>query len=145
MIWNLNAEERTTALFTLRGARRLIEDEGRWTCGAYARNAQNQVTTLASLDGLGEWSCNDCKWCLTGALWVAATDLRRDILSIWDLARLLYRGLPGTSDEGARAMAPMSPKRAIIHLQNYNDVDLTTHADVVAVYDRAIAALEAKA
>ena len=138
MIWNLTNEERATALATLRGARRLIEDEGRWTKGACARNAHGMVAVLTPSNGLGPTG-DDCKWCMTGALWVAMTQVRRDIIGLDVMGHLLYRGIPGSPSGRGRVI---STKESIISLQNFNDVDLTTHADVLAVFDRAIAALE---
>ena len=89
-------------------------------------------------DGLGP-DQGDCKWCMTGALWVAMSQVRRDIIGLDVMGHLLYRGIPGSASGRGRVI---STKESIIHLQNYNDVDITTHAEVLAVYDRAIAALE---
>ena len=142
MIWNLNEEERATALATLRGARRLIEDEGRWTKHACARDSLNRIVPLVSPDGNDLAATENCKWCITGALWVSWFDREPAPPSLDVMGHLLYRGIEGSASGRGRVIPS---KESIIHLQNYNDVDLTTHTDVLAVYDRAIAALEAGA
>ena len=130
----LSGKEIATTLETLRGARRLIEDEGRWCQGAYARTQHGDVAIVDDSTFRMEGDQIACRWCMLGALITAATDVRRDIVSLHDMAQRLYLGME--NPEWPRGTA----HDQIFEMQRFNDD--RTHPEVLAVYDRAIARLE---
>lgn len=104
------------ALVVLRQARALIEKPEHWTQGAFARDALRRQ--VRSFDAMAV-----C-WCAVGAVGrVHPTD---DSTHSEALAALL-RAVPGCSVAG------------------FNDAPVRTHAEVLALYDRAIACLTGEA
>lgn len=117
----------------LRNARALIADPEHWTKGAYARTAEGSVaytqptvvyTRLEEKDDFEEERI-PCKWCALGAVY-ASTYWPNFILEHAEKAK---RFLNTASDE----------QRGVIA---YNDDPRTTHAGVLAMYDRAIVLAE---
>lgn len=105
----------TEAVDTLRKARELIQEPARWTQHAEARDRQG-----ASVSPL--WD-DACQWCAWGAAWRAyhASGARGDV---WFAA---IDTLEASVEE---------------HVPRFNDRH--SHAEVLAAFDRAIAALEGK-
>ena len=70
----------------------------------------------------GRYECNGC-FCASGAIRAVS-----DSLSAWKTARLL--------------VVSVLPREWAFHLPLYNDHCDTTHADIMALFDRAIAEAE---
>lgn len=103
----------------LRKARELISDPERWTKGAFARNAQGASVSYRH-------DAATC-FCSVGAVERAAfKDGVDDNQPISVALRALYRG----------------KLYAIPSIAAFNDRDDTTHGDVLAMFDRAIALAE---
>ena len=103
---------------TLIAARALIEDEKCWTKGVIARDEDGNAWTVG---------CTPVCWCATGAILCCETEMPPD-------------------REGAlnylRAALPPWPARSV---PLFNDDFRTTHADVLAAFDRAIELAEKEA
>lgn len=102
------------AIAILSGMRNLLADEKCWTKGAPARDAQG----LPALSASNESVC----WCLMGASNRARSDLGLGVLCdqlAIDALDLALGGGPGV-------------------VPSFNDHPDTTHADILAVIDRAI-------
>lgn len=116
----------------LRKARKLIADPEHWTQGSYAREAQNGASTTIASDRA---RC----FCSIGALERAAFDTSG--------YRLLWNPRQVGSYRAARAclfdaLADIAPSFPVV--VSFNDDLDTTHADVLALFDRAIALAEDK-
>lgn len=106
--------ERAPTLATLRRARKLLSDESRWTQRVHARDARGRTCDPRSAAAV-------C-WCAVGAL-CRAKDIPLDIAN-------------PALDVLAAVIGPG------VHVVDWNDAEGRTHADVLAVFDRAIATLE---
>lgn len=109
--------ERATTLTTLRRARELLSESGRWVKGASARSVSNDIVHPTSKAA--------CCWCLIGAL---------------------YHVTNGDSleheDELCSAFGMPERSACFEMLAAWNDADERTHAEVLDAFDRAITALE---
>lgn len=115
----------TDTLATLRAARALIADPARWCRGTEARDAQGFAVPGVS-------SVATC-WCAIGAVRSAAGGYQ------WaDAAYCLARALHPDAPNGFAA------EHGIGEVESHNDDPETTHADVLAMFDTAIAALAAR-
>lgn len=103
-----------TASEVLRKARALIDKPESWTQGAYARTADGK-----DLPPKDEQAC---AWCILGAVHQVADGGGVSV----DAIETLVKALP----------------TATAHLPNFNDTH--THAEVLSLFDRAIAAAEAR-
>jgi hypothetical protein len=106
----------------LRAARARIADPAHWTKGAFARTAN------VSLDERGT-GCNAVDpratcWCAEGAIRFVTNDDRHAHEAVGKLLELAV-------DPGGR-----------LSIATFNDSSGTTHADVLAAFDRAIAIAE---
>ena len=101
-------------------ARALIADPVNWTKEVFARTSDGSAVTL---DGP-----NATCFCAWGAVLRASFILETDTISVYDA---LQAQMPG-------------PDRAYISIPDFNDAETTTHADVLALFDRTIAALTAE-
>ena len=101
-----------TTVEILEKARDLISDPERWAKGYYAHDKDGDY--VPPRDG------NACKWCAAGATIVVSPDDDNDD-SRHALA-LLQKALPS----------------GFLFATNYNDRPTTTHADILALFDRAI-------
>ncbi len=105
----------------LRVAReRLASPEG-WTREVYARNASGERVPFSSPDA--------CSFCVRGAVLVVSKGV--GVLTYSNTIAALLKALP-------------SPWRETELMSDFNDAPTTTRADVLALFDRAIAALESK-
>lgn len=113
-----------TVLQALKKARKLIEKEENWTRKVSARDARGkEVEAIAN-----EAVC----WCAYGALERVCTRKKGDVVAwAWSLIALWDS-------------IPVKPRVGKLVLSAYNDRRTTTHADILALYDRAIAAEQAK-
>ncbi len=102
-----------TPLDVLKGARELLSDEKRWTKGALARDKDGHETGIAV-------DPDAVCWCAYGAI----EHCNKEGYGAEIAMNRVVRGL-GWPSIGA-----------------FNDADSTTHADVLALFDRAIASLE---
>jgi hypothetical protein len=94
-------------------ARDLIADPKKWTRDAYARTAKGVITGIGDEDA-------EC-FCAQGAIQRAAR---------------LSKAVPAyDATEAARKALPAKYS----HIENFNDAHGTTHADVMAFFDSAIA------
>jgi hypothetical protein len=108
-------------------ARSFIEDPARWTKHALARDASGRVVWPSTRVA--------CAWCAMGALTLAGARARgrRDIQlpasnEAWSaLARAAYSN---RNPPDSRAIAW------------FNDASTTTHADVLEMFDRAVALID---
>ena len=101
-----------SAIDTLITARRLIERPECWTIGAYNKDA----------DGMDFVNPADAvAWCAEGAVWEAC------------------RPICGGEIVGGDALALLTEAIHNEHVPIWNDAATTTHADVLAAFDRAIA------
>ena len=98
----------------LRAARALIARPEHWCQGSFGRNADGLAVPANSVDAV--------RWCLMGAL---AKD-----------------GLPPRSAVTLALVAALPPGQNPASLSTYNDQ--VTHEEVLALFDRAIAAEEAR-
>ena len=103
----------TTPAEVLRAARALIETPERWCRGAWARSAHRRPVLEASAKA--------CSFCALGAV--------NRVAPSWNL-----RG------QAHGALFHSLPKFPSVH--QFNDARSTTHADILALYDRAIALAE---
>ena len=101
----------------LRKARAKIEQPECWTKGANARDKQGR-----RIDS--EKSPKAACWCANGAIFWAAPDKRE----AHQLLRILQLHASVTT---------------LLYVHSFNDDPTTTHADILALFDRAIAAQEA--
>jgi len=101
-----------TPLEVVTAARELLSDPARWTKGANARNEKG--------DGGGSGMEGAVCWCAVGALRHVSND--PNLEAVWEDA---YYMLAEQTPRGEGVMA-------------FNDGVLTTHADVLAMFDRAI-------
>lgn len=101
----------------LKDARELLSDEKRWTKGMWARTAAMMPTDSKSEDAV-------C-WCAMGAL-CRVIDYDRDASEFRMATAYLTEALP-PSWWGVSV---------------FNDAKATTHADLLAMFDRAIAKAE---
>lgn len=108
-----------SVLQRLQAARELIADEAKWTKGHYARNKFGKLRRSSASDAV-------C-FCVQGACHL-------DVDMEEDLVCALWYGLPKTA-----RTATLPPSDNIIY---YNDDRDTTHADILALLDRAIEAQE---
>lgn len=110
-----------TVLGLLERARELLSDVRRWTKGAYARNAQHEPCEPQD-DGA-------CQYCLIGALALASGGgLTEEEQKVFGAAE--------------SALCALLPPR-VGGLAQWNDYHARSHADVLALLDRAIETLEA--
>jgi hypothetical protein len=106
-----------TPLEVLKAARKRIEKPEAWTTGSLAR-------TFLGFD-VGEQHPDACCWCAIGAVY----SVPAVVLGARDIAHeAMERALPPGFDA----------------VERFNDNRYTTHADVLALFDRAIASLEAE-
>lgn len=114
-----------TALEILKAARELLSDESRWTKEASARTIAGEETDALSRKAV-------C-WCMDGAIEKA--------MGGWSSCRDEY-------SKAADALAASTHDGiGVLHRDEFvlfNDDPKTTHADMLAAFDRAIAALEAE-
>ena len=109
-----------TTLQILKAARELISEPERWTKDAEARSPIGR--------SVRHESPNACRWCVLAAIWRAG-------------------GPPPPSGYGTGAIGALLDAGGFgdsISLLDYNDDPNTTHADILALYDRAIALEEAR-
>lgn len=104
----------TDVIETLKKARDLIAREGGWTQGAYARDAAGSACSIGA---------NAQCFCTLGALRLASDGDR-------DLARA--------------AAAALRDRHSMVWIDDWNDTPGRTQAEVVALFDAAIAAEEAR-
>lgn len=100
----------------LRAAREKISSPERWTQGTWARGANDRVAKLGN-----PAVC----WCIWGAL------VPTESTTMYGVAEDAYEAL---RDDPAVGGCPIA----------YNDKATTTHADVLALFDRTIARLESE-
>lgn len=98
-------------------ARQKIDAPEKWTQGAFGRNADG--------DYLGLCDPSACRWCVAGAVCEVAESSPLEDAAIAVLAELVPKP-PPTAMDGSVA--------------HFNDTH--THAEVLALLDRAIASLE---
>lgn len=110
-------------LALLKQARAYIESPDNWTKGAFWRNAEGEVCDLSY----------SCKFCIIGAAMKAREDLGLSTLDTRYNARL-QDALD--SKLGAFEVEALVPE--------WNDLDETSHADVMDLFDRVIRTLEAE-
>lgn len=103
-----------TTLEILKAAREKIADEKNWMQREFAQDGNAR--------GIEPTSPEACKWCALGAIRAIC-----ETQSIWDAMDALRKGFPGGYRDYSIAM--------------FNDSH--THPEVLAVFDRAIAKLEA--
>ena len=106
----------TTTRDTLIAARALIAEPGRWTQGATARRAADNTSTGAS-------SPDSARWCMRGAIQAA------------------NRGTWINENAAVERLCDVlgDPES----LADWNDAPERRHEDVLAAFDKAIAALDA--
>ncbi len=102
-----------TVLDVLRAAREKIATPERWTKGAEARTVHGDVTAIDD---------SAASWCVDGSIW----DVTRNLVVAGLCFDALYAAMP-----------------TAVRITTYNDAPTTTHADIMALFDRAIAAEEA--
>ena len=111
-----------TVLELLQNARQLLSDPARWTKGCFARNAEGQAVHPV----LGKAAC----WCSVGAIRKefsrehGYTDRSATVSSFLDAHLLLHQLLSSGKHSAG--------------IPSFNDHPDTTHADVLALFDRAI-------
>lgn len=98
------------ALTVLKRARAKLADPKRWTKGGFARDREDQLCEPSAPEA--------CKWDIYGAL--VATAAERSV------------------GEAHRALVDQIPRGRGRHLVVWNDSQRTDHADVLALFDRAI-------
>lgn len=111
----------------LKSGRDRIADPKNWTKGYYARDAGGNP--------IGEDSPEAVCWCAAGALQsclviIAAGNIRRNYNIRNHALEFLHLSMPSDFDVNLFSIA------------GFNDAPETTHADVMAAYDRAIALAE---
>lgn len=97
----------------LRAARAKIDTPEKWTRGAYARTKSGRI--------VGPECASAVHLCAVGAVTAAASPA----MTVDDALVVLARELPSAGG-----------------ITNFNDHPGTTHADILALFDRAIAAAE---
>jgi hypothetical protein len=100
----------------LRAARERIATPERWNQGWFAADAAGREVSSVSPIA--------CSWCALGAVYATSGGARGA-----DVEALLIAALPAECSAG--------------DVGYFNDLPATTHADVLALFDRAIAAAEA--
>ena len=124
-----------TASEVLRKARALIEKPENWTQGAYARG----------IDDAGKSIKDACSLCTVGAVYAITNDLWVGGEKIFQ--RVLYwlgSALAGLGEPPHDSAEKNSQKDGEHGLQVIAFNDTHTHAEVLALFDRAIAAAEAR-
>ena len=109
----------------LEKARELLTPEGAWVQGAHARDVGGERCFSRDPEA--------CQWCLVGAVSRVAHnsgEYRWILPSLDTLARVGLGVTPGTRD-------PRKPGQILV---KWNDHPKRTHAEVLALLDRAIAA-----
>lgn len=114
-----------TTVEVLRAARARIAEPEDWTRCAAARDDLGEPTYPSSPQA----TC----WCALGAAWAVSDIVDETYL-------LAYALPPEFRTRFGQTYTNPTPLVAV-----YNDHPLTTHADILALYDRAIAAAEAVA
>lgn len=109
----MTAKAPQTPAEVLRAARALIEVPERWTKCAFARDAKGIVVSEDEESAV-------C-FCVLGAI---------------------YRHPPSPLTDGARWFLDESLPETFLGVGTFNDHPSTTHADVLALFDRAIALAE---
>ena len=112
-----------TASEVLRKARALIEKPENWTQGAYARG----------IDDAGKSIKDACSLCAVGAVYAITDDLKAGGEKVFQ--RVLYW-------LGSALARPGEPPLDSADVIAFNDT--RTHAEVLSLFDRAIAAAEAR-
>ena len=113
-----------TVLQLLQKARERIKDEESWCKGSLGIDKNNKnIFTQNKL-------IKAHKVCAVGALYVSCNDIKLNV----DAIKVLAKNLPKEK--------PL--KKAYIRITCYNDKKETTHANILALYDRAIKSLERK-
>lgn len=107
-----------SVLQILKDARKLIEKPEGWTKGTTARDFRGRA--------IGWDEPEACRFCATAAI---------------AKARLSTRGPFDAARDTLNTEAIIAGHSGIVE---FNDADATTHADVLALFDRAIASLEAR-
>ncbi len=105
-----------SVLDVLRAAREKIATPERWTKGAAARDVNGGKVDAASPLAV-------C-WCANGAIYSKPSPYLRP-------------GLRDSATENLRMLLPIG-----FYVSTFNDAPTTTHADILALFDRAIAAEE---
>jgi hypothetical protein len=105
----------------LRAARETIADPKHWTQGAYARDKHG--VPVDSLRGEG------CTFCTFGAVRHVVAKENAEYFE---------------AEVALDSSVPRDGMGATIGAINFNDAPTTTHADVLALFDRAIARAEAQ-
>lgn len=108
-------ERREEVVALLRAARELLSDRGRWTKRAMARDCQG--ASVHPRDGVAHCFCS------AGALEKCKVFDEDALVASEALARTIY------VQEG-------------VGLVTYNDLASTSHADVLALFDKAVAYVE---
>lgn len=112
-----------TASEVLRKARALIEKPENWTQGAYARG----------IDDAGQGIKDACSLCAVGSVYAITDDLKASGEPVF--RRVLYW-------LGSALARPREPPLDSAEVIAFNDTH--THAEVLSLFDRAIAAAEAR-
>lgn len=104
-----------TLLEVLKIARSLIEDPEHWHQGCLARDKDGRE--------VGTRNPNACSWCSAGALYRADPKGDQGFEPKVHLERALFQLFPQWEARG---------------IENFNDSFVTTHAQVLQVFDKAI-------
>lgn len=145
------AGEPQTPLEALRLAKALLEQEGRWLKGSVYTNQDEDGYEMyrTSTPYCGNW-----KVCATGAVFAVTIGLSRAKSGYWgplaapltSTSHQLYR----TTVDLLNSVTPQDDRQAIfepiagapftdvVWIQDYNDYERTTLADILAVFDAAI-------
>lgn len=110
-----------TPLEILIAARAKIAEPERWTKGTFSRNAEGEPCAV-------DWGPAAVCWCALGAINATTNKMHQ-----------LYELKSAAKDALALAVSPSHDSVAY-----FNDDPATTHADVLAAFDRAIAGLGGK-
>lgn len=108
-----------TPLELLKLARKTITAPSCWTKGKYARDAADRPVQASDPSA--------CQWCASGALYRATSITMSRELDRFAAETALREAVPGGQ------------------LVAFNDISTVTHAEVLDVFDRAIAKLETAA
>jgi len=139
----MNQKKLTMTIDILRTAREIISDPEHWTKGVYARNASSVQVDTNSATAV-RFCATGCIKRATGKVVAAAVNSNVDLTLINIVEDFPEVGYPHlwAIKELDSALSDCLEEHTLDRVVYYNDHPETTHADILALFDKAIEKLD---